>query len=46
MALIKCNECEKEYSSLSESCPKCGHPNLDFKKEEVSFGLPKKNKER
>ncbi|NOQ30813.1 MAG: hypothetical protein GQ570_06790 [Helicobacteraceae bacterium] len=26
MALIKCKECEKEYSDNSEACPQCGCP--------------------
>ena len=27
MALIKCPECEKEFSELSDKCPNCGRPN-------------------
>lgn len=26
MALIKCKECGKEYSSNADACPKCGNP--------------------
>lgn len=26
MALIKCKECGKEYSTNAEACPKCGNP--------------------
>lgn len=26
MALIKCPECEREISSMAESCPHCGYP--------------------
>lgn len=27
MAMIKCNECQKEMSDLAEKCPNCGCPN-------------------
>lgn len=26
MALIKCNECQKEISDKAEACPNCGTP--------------------
>lgn len=32
MALIICNECEKEYSDQAESCPNCACPNYQYQK--------------
>ncbi len=29
MALIKCTECEKEYSDKAEACPNCGYPTIN-----------------
>ena len=34
MALIKCEDCGKEYSDKAEKCPECSCPNPNFKKEE------------
>ncbi|SHK59867.1 zinc ribbon domain-containing protein [Hespellia stercorisuis] len=31
MALIKCEECGKEYSNKAPACPNCGCPTPDFK---------------
>jgi len=28
MAIIKCKECEKEYSNKSPNCPSCGCPTV------------------
>ena len=33
MALINCNECEKQISSMAETCPNCGAP-VTISKEE------------
>jgi uncharacterized membrane protein YvbJ len=33
MALIKCPECQKEISSRALSCPHCGIPLIDAKKD-------------
>lgn len=29
MALIKCKECEKEYSDKASQCPNCGNPTIE-----------------
>ena len=29
MALIKCAECEKEYSDKAKACPNCGCPTVN-----------------
>ncbi len=33
MALIKCQECDKEISDQAEACPGCGHPIKPVKSE-------------
>lgn len=30
MALLKCPECERDVSSLAETCPHCGYPMAEF----------------
>lgn len=30
MAIIKCQECEKEYSENADKCPNCGNPTPNF----------------
>lgn len=48
MALIKCEECGKEFSENAESCPKCGNPNKKYKevivKNEVKVDVKEKSK--
>ena len=34
MALIKCNECEKEVSTNASKCPNCGNPLVSDKEKE------------
>jgi len=43
MAIIKCNECEKEISDKAHSCPNCGSPtkwgnNIEKKKRRTRRG--------
>lgn len=39
MALIKCKECGKEFSSLAAACPNCGYSPLVEKKRETESEL-------
>ena len=44
MALIKCPECGKEFSSFSDRCPNCGCPTSVVKKLiEIEKSIPSKN---
>ena len=36
MALIKCEDCEKEFSGKAKSCPGCGCPALETADEPIS----------
>lgn len=38
MALIKCKECGKEYSSNAKACPKCGNP-TEEKEETIDVNI-------
>ena len=42
MALIKCNECNKEISDMVENCIHCGAPKLENSVNE-SFNTRKQN---
>lgn len=39
MALIKCPDCGKEYSSFAKSCPQCGCPNEGGSEQTTSKGV-------
>ena len=36
MALIKCPDCEKEFSEMAPACPNCGRPNDKIKVEKIN----------
>ena len=40
MALEPCKECNKEISTLAKSCPNCGAPNENVKKQSQSNNSP------
>ena len=42
MALIKCNDCGKEFSDKAKACPNCGCPN----KKEVKIVINSKNRKQ
>lgn len=37
MALIKCEDCGKEFSDKASACPNCGCPNEKNNKSELLF---------
>jgi len=41
MALIKCKECEKEYSDKAKECPQCGCPTINNMIETLRKEVPK-----
>lgn len=43
MALIKCEECGKEFSDKADACPNCGNPNAKKEKESVNVTVKKEN---
>lgn len=42
MALIKCPDCEKEFSEMAPACPNCGRPNVP-KRNKINFKEQFKN---